>query len=145
MQALASCNALIVALQHAAEVCCQGVSQAVPLSTALLQLLHQLQPLECASGKSLSSATVLTQLRGLLPSGVLQSGQEHDAAEALELLLQCVAAEMRQAFLHSPSSSRNELLARGTLNAVLQRPAESDPLLAAWRAISSISSMKVGG
>jgi hypothetical protein len=138
VQALASCDAFSVALQVAAELCSDGPAPAA-LAAQLAELLRALRPEgqradddTWRKGGSLSAAAVLHQLRGQLPPGTLRAGEEHDAAEALELLLQAVSCELRAAFKRGPTYPR--LLARSGLDAVLGRRSGGDPLLQAWQA-----------
>ena len=71
---------------------------AAPLAGALLACLHALQAsatTTATSAAALSPRQVLDELRAKVGADTLPPGAEHDAAEALEVLCDLVAAEVR--------------------------------------------------
>lgn len=101
---------------------------------ALVELLRSLQPRDTAH-RSLSSQNLLHTLQSALGDHVLPLGEEHDAAEGLELLMQALSAELTTAF-HAHAEKR--LQAKAALRSVLkpaQSPAQLDPLLVSWHAM----------
>ena len=121
-----------------------GGADAAPLSTALLALLRALDPGDASGAggrrRSLSPQPVLHPLRSQLPAAALRRGQEHDAAEALELLLQALSTELRHAFKCRAGYPR--LVASATLNSVLSRPAGGDAVLQGWQAVRLASEVR---
>lgn len=98
-----------------------GTSPAPPpprhlaLTAALLEALRRLQP--AARGDSFAPRFLLALLRSRLPPGLLEPGEEHDAAEAAGSLLDLVSTELQAGF--ACSGARRRLLGHSSLAAVL--------------------------
>lgn len=135
LQALASCDVLLRALDtFRSEI--GAPESATPLLTALRDLLTRLQPLESGTpAPSLSAQPLLAQLRAAFTGGgtaaPLPLGEEHDVAEACELLMQALTAETEAAFR---GHAKARLEARAALRAVLSPAPVPDAALAGWRA-----------
>lgn len=122
LQALACCSTLLDQLSSALEA--PGNSDGPPppppasLAAALLQCLRSLQPrpssgaaLRCVAPRRLVAA-----FRSRLPAGVLEPGEEHDSAEAVEELCRLASEELEASFA---SHEQRQLTARAALQAVL--------------------------
>lgn len=130
LQALAACQTLLEALQSDIRRV-----QLPPDSTctALTQLLQDLQPIPAAHQHSRTAQPLLKTFKDSLPDVLFPWGEEHDAAEALEVLLGCLDGEIAACF-HATAQQR--LVARSTIKAVMARSrSRADPVLATWRAV----------
>ena len=152
MQALASCNVFLDVLNHANDfltAAAAGDQTPLRLLDSLLTLLKRLQPQPDARNQIRSSTAqpILCTLRDLLGGGdhILRLGEEHDAAEALELLMQALHSEISAQF-HRGAAGR--LNAKSALNTILhQQPpsqqtefcyfnsGENDAVLQAWHSL----------
>lgn len=74
-----------------------------------------MQPTACSS--SFAPRFLLALLRSQLPPGLLEPGEEHDAAEAAGSLLDQVSAELQSAF--ACGGTQRRLLGRASLQALL--------------------------
>ncbi|KAL4421817.1 hypothetical protein ABPG77_001606 [Micractinium sp. CCAP 211/92] len=128
LQALASCEALLKHLNFALELLNASALPAataataplppprhLALAAALLDVLDRLQPTD--SRGSFAPRLLLALLRSRLPPGLLEPGEEHDAAEAAGSLLDLVSAELQAAF--ASTGTQRSLLGRASLTAVL--------------------------
>lgn len=136
---------------HQLESALQALSASsltAPLAASLAACLRQLQP-AAAPQPSVTPRALLHALLSRVPEGTLEPGQEHDAAEAVELLGDLVAQELQAALLRGPTK---QLALRTTIAAVVSAPDRSgacgsscgaavhgwpaispDPQLAAWQ------------
>ncbi|KAL4448276.1 hypothetical protein ABPG75_005495 [Micractinium tetrahymenae] len=128
LQALASCEALLKHLQSALELLSPPANPAaaaaplppppgLALSAALLECLRRLQPSAGGGSDTFAPRFFLVLLRSRLPPGLLEPGEEHDAAEAAGSLLHLVSAELQAAF--SRSDAQRRMLGRASLAALL--------------------------
>jgi hypothetical protein len=112
-----------------------GASGAAPatLAESLSSLLRALQP-SPRPRAALSSQPLLIRLRAAFGADPFAPDEQQDAAEALELLMEAAAGELRAAF-RAPGGAAARLHRAGALAAALGRPAAADPALAAWRGL----------
>lgn len=102
LQALASCSSLIQQLQLACNTLeCLVDPSDTSFTSVLLDCLLSLQPVRGFSVPSQSPAAVLCALRQRIGSDILAEGQEHDASEAYEIMMELVSAELHHAFNNS--------------------------------------------
>lgn len=77
------------------------------LAAALLDCLQRLQPqpgrASSSSSSSFAPRHLLDVFRSRLPPGVLEAGEEHDVAEAVEILCSLVSEELQAAFVGGPT------------------------------------------
>ena len=135
LQALASCSSVLRQLTEALRQLerCQPPGQAssssaapaAPLAAALLDVLQLLQP-HAAPSQTVVPRRLVDVFRGKLPPGVLEAGEEHDAAEAVEELCRLVAEEMQACFARCVQP---QLAARAALAAALERRSAAGLLL----------------
>ena len=120
LQALASCTSLLQQLEAALLQLDAATSRhaEAPLAAALLGVLRQLQP-HAAPSQTVAPRQLVDVFRSKLPGSVLEAGEEHDAAEAVEELCRLVAEELQACFAHR---LQPQLTAGAAVAAVLQRP-----------------------
>ncbi|KAL4518138.1 hypothetical protein Ndes2526A_g01413 [Nannochloris sp. 'desiccata'] len=143
LQALASCNLVLDSLQRIQSVVSDGgVDSKTQICQGLLDIIKYLQPHSTdISRRSYSAQTLLRTLRTKLgDQDVLPLGEEHDAAEGLELLLQALSSEISAAF---HAHAKSPLQIKAALQALLNSNYSSSPcsnsqpdaLLAGWKSI----------
>jgi hypothetical protein len=104
LQALASCHVVLQQLESTLQALSASSLTAAPLAAALTACLRQLQPQPVSARQhSVTPRALLHALLSRIPEGTLKPGQEHDAAEAVELLGDLLAQELQAAFLRGPA------------------------------------------
>ena len=126
-QALASCQALVRHLEDTLNfLAASGPAPAAApapapaLASALLDVLRWLQPQSgSVAPRSVAPRALLRALLSRLPHGVLEAGEEQDAAEAVELLCGLVEEELQAQLVRSV---RHQLAAQASLTAIQAGP-----------------------
>jgi hypothetical protein len=122
LQALASCILVADELKVALDIVgggAEGADGAAPLAASLASLLRALQP-SPRPRAPLSAQPLLIRLRAAFGADPFPPDEQQDAAEALELLMEAAARELRAAFLGRPSAADRGLAAWRALRPALE-------------------------
>ncbi|KAK9815759.1 hypothetical protein WJX72_009067 [[Myrmecia] bisecta] len=114
LQGLAACPSYVTYLERAVEATDQ---EEAPLAAALLNCLQSLQADWHTSGchTAASARPFLDAFRNYRTANMLEDGQQNDAAEALELLLDTVSSELQRWFR---SHGAIQLAGQGLLSSI---------------------------